>query len=164
MSEELLYYNIPDPPATISGATIIIRMIDGLGFRFRWATEGLRETDYDFRPKPDVMSIRELIEHIWGLCNWIKLSITTNNETRPHNILLIRKSILDILWSLRKILISMDEDDFKKIKINKQSFWHIINGPISDALTHVGQINSFRRIAGNPIPNVNVFLGIPLQT
>jgi len=35
----------------------------------------------------------------------------------------------------------------------------IINGPLADALTHVGQINSFRRINGNPCKKVNVFNG-----
>ena len=39
-------------------------------------------------------------------------------------------------------------------------FWYMLNGPIADALTHVGQITTWRRIAGNPQPNgVNVFKG-----
>mgnify|MGYP001157097463 CR=1 FL=1 len=39
--------------------------------------------------------------------------------------------------------------------------WNLINGPIADALYHTGQIVSFRRTSGNPIPKgVNVFLGI----
>jgi len=37
----------------------------------------------------------------------------------------------------------------------------LLNGPIADALTHVGQVISFRRTSGNPIPKgVNVFMGI----
>ena len=39
-------------------------------------------------------------------------------------------------------------------------FWNAINGPVADALSHVGQVVSYRRAAGNPIdPQVNVFLG-----
>ena len=39
--------------------------------------------------------------------------------------------------------------------------WNLINGPISDALYHTGQVVSFRRSSGNPIPKgVNVFLGL----
>jgi hypothetical protein len=37
----------------------------------------------------------------------------------------------------------------------------MINGPISDALTHVGQVNSFRRLSGNPVSPANVFSGEP---
>jgi hypothetical protein len=47
------------------------------------------------------------------------------------------------------------------VTIDGRPFWHVINGPIADALTHVGQVNSFRRLAGNPTPKANVFLGLP---
>ncbi|MCK5671198.1 hypothetical protein KAI10_07435, partial [Candidatus Bathyarchaeota archaeon] len=39
--------------------------------------------------------------------------------------------------------------------------WNLINGPLSDALTHVGQIASWRRMNGNPIPGARVFHGEP---
>lgn len=39
--------------------------------------------------------------------------------------------------------------------------WNLINGPISDAIYHTGQVVSFRRSSGNPISKgVNVFLGV----
>jgi len=62
---------------------------------------------------------------------------------------------------LRETLISMSDEELMKISIDNRPFWHIINGPISDALTHIGQINSFRRLAGNPTPKANVFVGLP---
>jgi hypothetical protein len=37
----------------------------------------------------------------------------------------------------------------------------MINGPLADALTHVGQINAFRRLAGNPTPKARLFTGEP---
>ena len=43
---------------------------------------------------------------------------------------------------------------------NSVPVWHLFNGPIDDAITHVGQITSYRRSSGNPInPFVNVFMG-----
>jgi hypothetical protein len=41
------------------------------------------------------------------------------------------------------------------------SFWYLINGPITDVLTHIGQINSWRRIAGNPFDRISPFTGEP---
>jgi hypothetical protein len=39
-------------------------------------------------------------------------------------------------------------------------FWNLINGPIADAIWHVGQVVSFRRSSGNPLPQgVNVLTG-----
>jgi hypothetical protein len=40
-------------------------------------------------------------------------------------------------------------------------FWNMINGPLADALTHVGQINTYRRMNGNPTPRADVFRGRP---
>ena len=161
MSEELPYYHIPDPPDTVSGASVLVRMVDSIGFRFRWANEGLREGDYTFRPDEQCMSIQEQTEHIWGLVNWIILSLTGDRKDRPDTFDLIRKSVLEMIVELRKLLLSMSDDDLKNARINDHSFWYLINGPVADALTHVGQINSYRRLAGNPTPDVNVFTGKP---
>lgn len=77
MSQELPFYSIPPAAEHYTAANSISRMIEGLGFRYYWATEGL------------------------------------------------------------------------------------INGPITDAIYHTGQVVSFRRTSGNPIPKgVNVFLGV----
>jgi hypothetical protein len=39
-------------------------------------------------------------------------------------------------------------------------FWNAINGSLSEAIYHVGQVVAFRRAAGNPInPAVSVFVG-----
>jgi hypothetical protein len=63
----------------------------------------------------------------------------------------------------------MKLEDLEKANVifdrgGKQSqfpLWNLINGPISDALYHTGQVVSFRRSSGNPIPKgVNVFLGV----
>ena len=61
---------------------------------------------------------------------------------------------------------TLDELGLLKIKFNRGGaysefpVWNLINGPISDAIYHVGQIVSFRRTSGNPIEKgVNVFLG-----
>jgi len=161
MMDELPYYRIPDPPETISGASILVRMIDGLGFRFRWATENLRDNDFCFRPAAQSKSIEELIHHIWGLVNWINLSLTGTKTNRPNEIISARKSVLDMLVALRNASLSMTDEELQNASIDNHSFWHFINGPIADALTHVGQINSFRRIAGNPTPKANVFRGLP---
>jgi len=72
-----------------------------------------------------------------------------------------RESILDMITVLIETLESMSDEDLSKITIENRQFWYIINGPVADTLTHVGQINSFRRLAGNPTPKANVFLGLP---
>jgi hypothetical protein len=107
------------------------------------------------------MSIEELVRHVWGLMNWVCQSILTEKFRKQDDITLVRESVLKMIHALRDVLTFMNEKELTSITINEKPFWHIINGPIADALTHVGQINSFRRLAGNPTPKAKVFLGLP---
>jgi hypothetical protein len=66
-----------------------------------------------------------------------------------------------LIHDLRKEMLKMDDEDLTKLKLAGKPFWHMINGPLSDALTHVGQINSFRRINGNSCGGANPFRGEP---
>ena len=75
----------------------------------------------------------------------------------------IRKASLLVLKDLTKKLKEMSDlelYEMEKKTSRKLPFWYWINGPLADALTHVGQITSWRRIAGNPqLKGVNVFIG-----
>ena len=156
-----VFNRIPPYPDAVSGTTMLVRLLDGLGFRFRWSTEGLSDEDYSFRPAPDCMSIEELVGHVWGLVNWVSQSVGLDGFERGDDASITRGRVLEIIHALREAFSSMSDGDLKEITIREKPFWHIINGPISDALTHVGQINSFRRLAGNPTPKASVFTGTP---
>ncbi len=48
----------------------------------------------------------------------------------------------------------------RKGKTSRFPIWNLLNGPLSDAIYHTGQLVSFRRTSGNPIQTgVNVFFG-----
>ena len=42
--------------------------------------------------------------------------------------------------------------------VSEYPFWNQLNGPIADAIWHVGQVVSFRRTAGNSLPKGPSFL------
>ena len=44
------YQSLPTPPDTISEAKIIARLVDGIGFRYQLATNGLSQKEIDFCP------------------------------------------------------------------------------------------------------------------
>jgi len=57
-----------------------------------------------------------------------------------------------------------ESDDISEYKIifgdQEIPFWNQVNGPISDAIWHCGQLVIYRRSTGNPInPKVNHFSG-----
>ena len=155
------YYRIPTYPDHLSSTTVLVRMLDGLGFRFYWATEGLRAEDYAFRPAKDTMSIEELVTHVWSLMNWVSSSALKRLYEKPKDSPAARMDALRIIHDLKEVMLAMSDEDLGNLRIRDKPFWNLINGPFSDALTHTGQINSFRRLAGNPVAGANVFEGEP---
>ena len=47
---ELPFYRIAPYPTQVTGASVLTRLVDGLGFRYHWATFGLTDHDYAFSP------------------------------------------------------------------------------------------------------------------
>lgn len=159
----LPYREIPAYPESYTAESVVARMLDGLGFRFYWATEGLRPEDLAFRPTPEARSSEETIDHILGLSTIVlnalkdQPNVRTGEETSPLTFEVKRKKTLEIIHEASHLLKQADT----KIKdhtmvfqsgTNKTEFpfWNMINGPIADALWHVGQVVSFRRSSGNP--------------
>jgi hypothetical protein len=159
------YYKLVGYPDHLSAGSVVARLLDGLGFRFYWATEGLRPENYAFRPAKDTKSIEELTMHIWQLMNWVSTgALKTKQYRKPRNGPEAREQALIIIHDLKEAMLAMSDEELGKLTLFGKPFWHIINGPLSDALTHTGQINSFRRINGNPCAGANVFKGEPPKT
>ena len=168
--ENLPFYEIPDYPESYSEAEIVGRMIDGLGFRYYWATEGLTGTDLAYKLPNDSRSSIETIVHIYDLSNMIlytalnspiEMMSTEGMEFKEirKNTLLNLKQASDIIKKTKNFedlsIIFLRND--KKIKF---PFWNQLNGPIEDAVWHCGQVVAFRRASGNPISNkISVFTG-----
>ena len=166
---QLPYRELPEPPEEVTATTVLVRLVDGLGFRYCWATEGLRDEDYEYQPSPDSMTMKQLLGHIHGLVNWVLQSLGGETQPAPKTLTLeeIRGLTLDKISRVRGLLAEMSSDQLVSLRIRTRGgdypLWNMINGPLSDALTHVGQVNSWRRLNGNPVPAHNVFLGKPAR-
>ena len=164
-----LYDSIPEPPAEHSAGAVIVRMIDGLAFRYRWSLEGLDDKSLSFRPSESSMSLEELLEHLHFLAARLYACFVEDTQLKPPEggISAFREETLRLLKETRECVLTMTESSLANCKIKvrstgeKVSFWYALNGPLSDALTHVGQVNAWRRLAGSPVPKANVFLGRP---
>jgi len=170
--EKNYFYQIPAYPEKYTAENVAARMVDGLGFRYYWATEGLRNADLDWSPGDKTRSSLATLEHILGLTtalvNAVNKRPTVNTPNAPkQSYEEIRSRTLDNLKEASMILRQADANlnDYKMIfqspnRTSEYPFWNLINGPIADALWHVGQVVSFRRSSGNPFPEgANVLQG-----
>ena len=164
-NQELPFEDISKTHVELTATNTLLRMVEGLAFRYRWATENLSEENIKFKPHPTSMNIEEVNAHIFDLVNstFTVFGGEKQNKDSLNSFQQIRKKSLFILQDLSERLKEMSDEDFSEIEKNtsrKLPFWYWINGPLADALTHVGQITSWRRIAGNPqLKGVNVFIG-----
>ena len=171
-SSNLPYSQIPDYPETYTAGNVAARIVDGLGFRYYWATEGLSEQDLEFKPSPDARTTGETVDHILGLSRTLVNSVQSKPNLRVERaeISFVEKRQLTLanIEMASQILKADGPDEMEGYKIIFQRgdnssefpFWNMLNGPLSDAIYHTGQIVSFRRSYGNPInPNVGIFMG-----
>jgi len=162
-------YEIGAAPEELDGTGVLARMVDGLAFRYYWATEGLRPEDFEFRPGADSMSTLELQKHILHLVFMIKQTVFNADERErfgSDDPQALREHALENLRIVREHLEGLTDEAIAGHLVlrrddNRYPVWNIMNGPLADALTHVGQINAWRRLNGNPTPRANVFEGIP---
>lgn len=170
---ELPYRQIHDYPQDYSSGNVIGRMIDGLGYRFYWATEGLSQSDLSFKPSEDGRTVLETLQHIYGMSEMILESPKGEPSIRPkdfsnYSFKELRSKTLQNLDAASKLVKGKSAQEIAEYKVTfqrgeKQSefpYWNMLNGMISDCIYHTGQLVMMRRANGNPQnPNVNVFLG-----
>lgn len=172
-AQDLPYRQIPDYPTEYTAATVAARMVDGLGFRYYWATEGLRAEDINFSPDGDGRTSLETLVHIYDLTNVLlnavtkKVNMTGASKPELPFTELRRRTLENLKAASEKLKASSEQElnDYKIIfkngdKVTEYPFWNQLNGPIADALWHVGQVVSFRRSSGNPFnTKANVLTG-----
>ncbi|MFK5878622.1 MAG: hypothetical protein QM478_03895 [Flavobacteriaceae bacterium] len=161
-TEKLPYYEVPEYYSEYTVGTVTARMIDGLGFRYRWATEDLREEDLKYKPSEEGRTTEETINHILGL-SWVIVNSVTKTPTdftkeRPELTFAEKRKQTLLNFQKASMILQKTEslDDFKiefisKNGTNEYPFWNQLNGPIADALWHCGQVVLLRRASGNPL-------------
>lgn len=161
------YSKLPTPPDNLTAQSILVRLVDSIGYRFQLASFDLIESIGEFRSTESAMNIRELMQHIYQLLYWTASAFDKSiHYQKLYEVNKLREASLEICHHLSQCIAQMDSDTLSKISIhlkrndNYYPVWYIINGPLSDILTHIGQLNSWRRIASNPCPRISPFTGL----
>lgn len=161
------YHEVPEYPESYTAGTVAARMIDALGFRFYWASEGLRKEDLMYKPSEEARTTLETLNHIYDLSQII-VNATLNkvNDSSVNKREMSweekRKQTLISLKTAAEILRDAEDLNTFTLKFGKSEFpfWNNINGPIADAIWHCGQLVSMRRASGNPFNSkVSLFQG-----
>jgi uncharacterized damage-inducible protein DinB len=164
---------VPAPPDEDTTGAVLARYIDGLGFRYHWAREGLSDAELTYRPDESARSVFEALGHIHNIVTMVLSAFTGETFELPERqpewkFADLRRRTLEGLQEISDRLRQCAASDLETCQVrfliggqeHAFPFWNTINGTMSDALYHVGQVVAFRRSAGNPMdPAVNVFVG-----
>lgn len=162
------YYRIPDYQESYNAGTVAARLVDGLGFRYYWGTEGLRPEDLNYRPSEGARNVEETINHVLSLTQILVNAVSEKAfegiEMDGLSFEEKRNLTLENIRQASEILKGSSGQDLARYDMIFPSaefpFWNLLNGPIADAINHVGQIITFRRTNGNPInQNISVLQG-----
>lgn len=125
--------------------TIIRHTLATLGYRFGYAIHNAPEPFFSYRPTEHGWDVTRLITHIVQLLTCPKPFLTDHNfiEVKTEH---FRNAIEQLYIELDNLDQFIDRFDFQ----DEELFLKTLQGPILDAMTHVGQMMLLRRLAGYP--------------
>ena len=139
-------------------------MLDGLAFRYYWATDGLTESDLSYTPGNGGRTLYQTLNHIYNMVDFagnIVAGYVTQFPEIEHNLTFstLRGETLNRIEEIKHQCLELPENVLKERRIKGESdgnpfempLLYFFNGPLPETFYHLGQIVSFRRTLGNPI-------------
>ena len=121
-----------------------------LAYRGAKAVRGAGDSFASFKASETTRTPAQILAHIGDLLDW-GLSIASGNETWNNSEPLAWSKEIDRFHAALR-----NFDDYLASDADlAASCERLFQGPIADALTHVGQIAMLRRIAGEPMKGEN---------
>lgn len=132
---------------------MLVHFLAALAYRAQKALRNAPENFADFHAGNDARTPRELVRHMASVLGYARTYLiggTYRAEPLPTFDAEIER-FHDMLGSLKEIL----ENDAPLIDTTEE---RMLQGPFSDAMTHVGQIAMLRRLEGTPVASENFIL------
>jgi len=104
------------------------------------------------RPADSVRTPVEILNHINGVLMYAHSHMTTYDSTRPPP-----GEWDDEVAHFFEILAQLDKSIRERTPFVDANEEQLLQGPLADAMLHLGQIGIFRRLAGSPVAPENYF-------
>ncbi|HAW32752.1 MAG TPA: hypothetical protein DCY03_32375, partial [Planctomycetaceae bacterium] len=103
-----------------------------------------------FRPAETVRTPVEILNHINGVLTYAVSFFTPLTSTRPE----------PVDWNIEverffQVLTRLDQLLAEDVPLKEVSEEQLLQGPLADAMLHLGQIGIFRRMGGSPVAAEN---------
>ncbi|MEX2543089.1 MAG: hypothetical protein WD314_14880 [Trueperaceae bacterium] len=143
-----------------SAGDILRCYLAGLAFRFRHVTDGTSAEFGDIDAGNGVRVPREIVRHMTGLV----LLAHDQFEEKAGGVLQPlawqeeRERFIDAVWTFYRVTETGDRLRPGRRMASLAQVWH---GPLTDLMTHVGQLATLRRLAGDPVEPIRYWQAEP---
>ena len=117
-----------------------------LAYRTQKALRGAPAGFGEFRVAPDARNPRELVKHMTSVLGYAR-TFFIGGEFRPESLPTLEEEV----ERFHSILESLSEH-FALGEFSRMSPERFLQGPLSDAMSHAGQLAMLRRLADSPVP------------
>jgi hypothetical protein len=131
--------------------SLLKHFLAALAYRTQKALRGASEEFGDFRAAEGVRTPSELVRHMTSVLGYAR-TFFIGGAYRPEPFASLSDEIERFHETLELLGHELDAADSMP---NNLSAEQILQGPLSDAMTHAGQLAMLRRLAGIPVPPEN---------
>jgi len=121
-------------------------MLAALAYRTQKALRGAPADFGEVRTAPDVRTPRELVEHMTNVIGYAR-TFFVGGTCRPESL----PTLAAEAERFHAVLKQLDEQ-FGNGAFDRISPERLLQGPLSDAMSHAGQLALLRRLFGSPVP------------
>ena len=132
---------------------MLVHFLAALAYRTQKAVRGAPDGFADFQAGHEARTPRELVRHMSSVLGYAR-TFLIGGTYRPEPLATFQDEVTrfhEMLNDLKNLL----ETGTPLIDTTEE---RILQGPLSDAMTHAGQIAMLRRLAGNPVASENFIL------
>lgn len=127
---------------------LLQHFLAALAYRTQKALRGAPETFADFRVGPTSRTPKELVWHMTGVIGYARTMLHGGRFAPPE-----LPTFADEIARFHETLEALRADFGDPLLTARISDRQFLQGPLSDAMTHAGQLAMLRRLAGSPVPS-----------
>ena len=124
-----------------------------IAYRTQKALSDAPDSFADFRAQPGVRTPHELVFHMTGVLGYAR-TFFIGGKWRPERMPTFKEEII----RFHELLDSFSHYLQEGTSFQNTTPERMLQGPLSDAMTHAGQLAMLRRLSGNPVPPENFIM------
>ena len=128
---------------------LLQHFLAALAYRTQKALRGAPDSFADFRIGPTTRTPHELLWHMTGVIGYARTMLHGGTFTPP------RVSFAEEIVRFHHTLAALRADFGDESLTARITDRQFLQGPLSDAMTHAGQLAMLRRLAGSPVASEN---------